>query len=65
VLVYIIVLSLVIIDFWVTKNITGRYEHYSLFKFRILVGLRWWNNIKEDGTEEWIFESSDQSIYLI
>ncbi|KAJ3334352.1 Golgi apparatus membrane protein TVP23 A [Blyttiomyces sp. JEL0837] len=28
-------------------NVTGR----------LLVGLRWWNEIREDGTEEWIFES--------
>lgn len=24
---------------------------------RLLVGLRWWNNMKEDGTSEWVFES--------
>ena len=29
--------------------------------FRILVGLRWWNMSKDDGTEEWIFESVDVS----
>jgi hypothetical protein len=29
------------------KNVTGR----------LLVGLRWWNYVKEDGTNEWIFES--------
>lgn len=22
-----------------------------------MVGLRWWSHIKEDGTEEWVFES--------
>lgn len=49
VLVYIVVLILVIVDFWVVKNITGRK----------LVGLRWWNMIKEDGSEEWIYESQD------
>lgn len=49
VLVYIVVLILVIVDFWVVKNITGRK----------LVGLRWWNMIKEDGTDEWIYESQD------
>ena len=31
------------------KNVSGR----------LLVGLRWWNNVKEDGTNEWIFESLD------
>ena len=29
------------------QNVTGR----------LLVGLRWWNNMKEDGTSEWVFES--------
>lgn len=35
-------------DFWVVKNVTGR----------LLVGLRWWNKVKEDETE-WIFESAE------
>jgi hypothetical protein len=34
-------------DFWTVKNVTGR----------LLVGLRWWNNIKDDGENEWVFES--------
>lgn len=36
-------------DFWVVKNVTGR----------LMVGLRWWNNIREDGTNEWRYESVD------
>eukprot|EP00347_Sterkiella_histriomuscorum_P004313 403360921 len=47
VLVYIVVIISQAVDFYVSKNITGR----------ILVGLRWWSQINEDGTEEWIFES--------
>jgi len=34
-------------DFWTVKNVTGR----------LLVGLRWWSNVKEDGSTEWVFES--------
>jgi len=34
-------------DFWVVKNITGR----------LLVGLRWWNQVEGDSTK-WIFESA-------
>jgi hypothetical protein len=34
-------------DFWTVKNVTGR----------ILVGLRWWNKMNDDGTSEWMFES--------
>eukprot|EP01096_Ripella_sp_DP13-Kostka_P007651 TRINITY_DN2806_c0_g1_i1.p1 TRINITY_DN2806_c0_g1~~TRINITY_DN2806_c0_g1_i1.p1 ORF type:complete len:253 (+),score=108.42 TRINITY_DN2806_c0_g1_i1:38-760(+) len=45
--VFILVILLSVFDFWVTKNVTGR----------LLVGLRWWNEVREDGTNEWIFES--------
>lgn len=35
------------LDFWTVKNVTGR----------ILVGMRWWNDIKEDGSSTWVYES--------
>ncbi len=38
---------LLALDFWTVKNVTGR----------LLVGLRWWNNIQEDGSSQWVFES--------
>jgi hypothetical protein len=44
---FVIIVLLLTFDFWTVKNISGR----------LLVGLRWWSQIKEDGTEEWIFES--------
>ena len=44
---FIVVLILSAVDFWVVKNITGR----------VLVGLRWWNEIMQDGSEKWVFES--------
>lgn len=34
-------------DFWTVKNVSGR----------LLVGLRWWSYVKEDGSNEWIYES--------
>lgn len=34
-------------DFWTVKNVSGR----------LLVGLRWWNQIDERGNSLWIFES--------
>ena len=49
ILAFIVIITFAAMDFWVVKNITGRK----------LVGLRWWNMIKEDGTEEWIYESQD------
>lgn len=45
--VCVVCILLLAFDFWTVKNVTGRY----------LVGLRWWNYVKEDGTNEWIFES--------
>ncbi|KAM6951676.1 Golgi apparatus membrane protein TVP23 homolog B [Aplochiton taeniatus] len=34
-------------DFWTVKNITGR----------LMVGLRWWNQVDDDGQSHWLFES--------
>jgi len=51
ILVFVLCILLLAFDFWTVKNVTGR----------LLVGLRWWNNIREDGTSEWIFESHDNS----
>ena len=51
---YIFVLTLCAFDFWTVKNVTGR----------ILVGLRWWSIIKEDGKEEWHFEALENSKYF-
>jgi len=51
--VFISVVLLLAADFWTTKNVTGR----------LLVGLRWWNEVKEDGTSEWVFESGPTNIH--
>jgi hypothetical protein len=45
--VFISVVLLLAVDFWITKNISGR----------LMVRLRWWNQITEDGQSEWVFES--------
>ncbi|KAL0207946.1 hypothetical protein P9112_010533 [Eukaryota sp. TZLM1-RC] len=48
-----ITITLLACDFWTVKNVTGR----------LLVGLRYWNKINEDGSSEWVFESlSDPSV---
>lgn len=44
---FVVIVMLLAFDFWTVKNVSGR----------LLVGLRWWNKVKEDGTTEWIFES--------
>ncbi len=47
------------IDFWFVKNVSGRYNKRELN--RISVGLRWWNEIREDGEDVWIYESANES----
>jgi len=44
---FVILVLLLSFDFWVVKNVTGR----------LLVGLRWWNYIDEDGNSQWMFEA--------
>jgi len=50
IVVFIVITMLIAFDFWTVKNVTGR----------LLAGLRWWNEIKEDGSNLWIFESLPQ-----
>ena len=47
ILMFVFVILCLAFDFWTVKNVTGR----------LLVGLRWWNHVKDDGTSEWKFES--------
>ena len=49
-LIYLSVILIGAVDFWITKNVSGRF----------LVGLRWWNEVKEGGKEVWIFESKNE-----
>jgi len=42
-----LLILLISIDFWTVKNVTGR----------LLVGLRWWNTIDDEGNSHWIFEN--------
>jgi len=44
---FVTVTLIITINFWTTKNITGR----------LMVGLRWWNDISEDGKSTWRFET--------
>jgi len=51
---FVIIIILLSMDFWTVKNITGR----------LLVGLRWWNYVDEDGVSHWVFESRKVNFYL-
>lgn len=44
---FVALVFLISADFWVVKNVTGR----------LLVGLRWWNYIDDDGQSHWVFEN--------
>lgn len=47
----VVVVLLLALDFWTVKNVTGR----------LLVGLRWWCEVKETGESVWMFESQSDS----
>ncbi|XP_029041891.1 uncharacterized Golgi apparatus membrane protein-like protein CG5021 isoform X2 [Osmia bicornis bicornis] len=49
---FITVVLLLSMDFWTVKNITGR----------LMVGLRWWNYVDDDGKSHWVFESRKNRI---
>ncbi|XP_050720113.1 uncharacterized Golgi apparatus membrane protein-like protein CG5021 isoform X1 [Eriocheir sinensis] len=44
---FILIIILLSLDFWTVKNITGR----------LMVGLRWWNYIDDEGQSHWVFEA--------
>lgn len=50
---FIVIITFAALDFWTVQNITGR----------LLVGLRWKNQVNEDGSEEWIFESLEEEAH--
>ncbi|KAJ2718785.1 Golgi apparatus membrane protein tvp23 [Coemansia sp. Benny D115] len=50
ILIFVLCVLTLAVDFWTVKNISGR----------LLVGLRWWNEVNEDGSNQWIFESREQ-----
>ncbi|KAK5642066.1 hypothetical protein RI129_008233 [Pyrocoelia pectoralis] len=44
---FVVVILLLSMDFWTVKNITGR----------LMVGLRWWNYVDDDGKSHWVYEA--------
>ena len=51
---FVTVVLLLSMDFWTVKNITGR----------LMVGLRWWNYVDDNGKSHWVFESRKVNIIL-
>ncbi|KAG4909931.1 hypothetical protein JHK82_055954 [Glycine max] len=54
VIIFVVTVLLAALDFWVVKNVSGR----------ILVGLRWWNEINDLGESVWKFECLDHEAIL-
>eukprot|EP00842_Homolaphlyctis_polyrhiza_P004114 jgi/Hompol1/4703/HPOL_003825-RA len=52
IMMFVVIILLLAFDFWTVKNVTGR----------LLVGLRWWNEIRDDGTNQWVFESRENRV---
>ncbi|KAJ9111732.1 hypothetical protein QFC19_001093 [Naganishia cerealis] len=53
VLSIVIVVVLLSLDFWNVRNVAGR----------TLVGLRYWNEVDEEGESSWVFECRDIALY--
>ncbi|XP_012139439.1 putative Golgi apparatus membrane protein-like protein CG5021 isoform X2 [Megachile rotundata] len=49
---FVTIVLLLSMDFWTVKNITGR----------LMVGLRWWNYVDDNGKSHWVFESRKNRI---
>eukprot|EP00732_Lithocolla_globosa_P007171 Lithocolla_globosa_v1_NODE_8864_length_774_cov_138.393602.p1 type:complete len:198 gc:universal NODE_8864_length_774_cov_138.393602:738-145(-) len=47
ILLFVVCVLCLAFDFYTVKNISGR----------LLVGLRWWNEVRDDGSNLWVFES--------
>lgn len=54
VFIFITVSIFCVLDFWIVKNVSGRY----------LVCLRWWTSLDETGKEKWTFESFDTEVQV-
>ena len=50
--VFLSIFACILLDFWITKNITGRY----------LVGMRWWSYVGRDNQTHYEYESFDYEI---
>ena len=50
--VFIVCVLLLAFDFWTVKNVSGR----------LMVGLRWWSEVLDDGSTQWRFESQEDAV---
>jgi hypothetical protein len=60
VLLFVLIALFHAFDFWTVKVRPVAAPHATRpqnVSGRLLVGLRWWNHVREDGTTHWVFES--------
>lgn len=50
--VFVLCVLLLAFDFWTVKNVSGR----------LMVGLRWWSEVQEDGLQLWRFEAQEENL---
>lgn len=50
---FVTVVLLLSMDFWTVKNITGR----------LMVGMRWWNYVDDEGKSHWVYEA--RKVFLL
>jgi hypothetical protein len=50
--IFVLCVLLLAFDFWTVKNVTGR----------LMVGLRWWSEVRDDGSTEWKFEAQEDNL---
>lgn len=51
---FVTVVLLLSMDFWTVKNVTGR----------LMVGLRWWNYVDDDGKSHWVYETKKVNSFI-
>ena len=49
---FIVCVLLLAVDFWTVKNISGR----------LMVGLRWWSEVQDDGSTKWKYEAQEEGL---
>jgi len=50
--VFVVCVLLLAFDFWTVKNVSGR----------LMVGLRWWSEVQDDGSQLWRFEAQEENL---
>ena len=49
---FVVCILLLAFDFWTVKNVSGR----------LMVGLRWWSEVQDDGSQHWRFEAQEENL---